>query len=108
MRELGLEVEYLFWKQVEQNSAYECWPWKGPSLKNGYGQFHVLGKSAYAHRVALEMVGITIPDGMFVCHHCDNRKCCNPSHLFIGTARDNTLDMVSKGRHGRGKKPTTK
>lgn len=74
-----------------------CWVWTGPKYPRGYG---CCGRG-YAHRVAYERAVGTIPEGQFVCHRCDNRLCCNPAHLFLGTARDNTQDMIAKGRHWR-------
>lgn len=68
-------------------------------MPNGYGQIHKDGKTAYAHRVAYEIANGPIPDGLFVCHSCDNRKCMNPEHLFLGTYLDNIGDMVGKNRH---------
>jgi hypothetical protein len=64
----------------------------------GYGIFSAEGKSVRAHRYAWEMVHGPIPRGLFACHRCDNRKCVNPDHLFLGTSRDNMHDMIAKGR----------
>lgn len=74
-----------------------CWVWTGATLK-GYGQIGDAGVVKYAHRVAYELAFGPIPDGLMVCHRCDNPPCCNPDHLFTGTALDNVADMVGKGR----------
>ncbi len=83
-----------------QKSAH-CWTWTGSrSSKEGYGLFYLNGhQRTRAHRVSWELFHKEkIPIGMNVCHHCDNPGCINPSHLFIGTDLDNTLDMIAKGR----------
>lgn len=88
-----------FWGRVDQSGAPDaCWEWQGYRMPAGYGQFSAEKKRHYAHRVAYELTKGTIPDGMFVCHACDNPPCCNPAHLFLGTPKDNTRDMVAKGR----------
>jgi len=77
-----------------------CWEWHGSMAPNGYGQFYrEKGKSRQAHRIAWEYENGEIPQGLYVCHKCDNRKCCRPDHLFLGTHSDNMRDMVSKNRH---------
>lgn len=85
-----------FWKRVRENNG--CWEWQGSIQPNGYGAVSYQGVSRYAHRVAYEITYGTIPDGMFVCHHCDNRKCVRLDHLFLGTNADNMRDMSQKGR----------
>src|SRR5207302_3908832 len=79
-------------------SASGCWIWVGAESSDGYGLTHVDGKEVRAHRLAWTLVRGPIPDGLSVCHRCDVPPCVNPEHLFLGTAQDNTDDMVAKGR----------
>lgn len=75
-----------------------CWEWQGALDEGGYGKFKKDGKTQKAHRVAYEMFTEAISPGLIVCHMCDNPKCVNPSHLWIGTQRDNMRDRSEKGR----------
>lgn len=86
------------WENVEIKSKDECWNYKGPKLSGGYGLFILNGKRIVASRLAYELSFGRIPDGMQVCHRCDNPPCCNPHHLFIGTSKDNAIDKIKKGR----------
>jgi len=94
-----------FWANVDRNGPNGCWEWIGRQDRgNGYGVFSLNKLLRYAHRLSYEIANGEIPmvDGktMFICHHCDNRKCVNPDHLFLGTHTDNMKDCISKGRHG--------
>jgi hypothetical protein len=89
-------IERLF-ERVDKLPA-GCWVWTGSVVGYGYGQIKVNGRQLKTHRYVYEQLVGDIPDGMFVCHKCDNPPCCNPDHLFLGTPRDNTQDMVQKGR----------
>lgn len=80
----------------EPNSG--CWLWTGSLSNKGYGLFYLNGKSCRAHRVSWEIFKTPIPAGMLVCHTCDNPPCVNPDHLYVGTPRDNTQDMLRRGR----------
>lgn len=83
----------------EPNSG--CFLWTGAINSGGYGSIHRDGKSTSASRYIYEQTFGTIPDGLHVCHVCDNRLCVNPTHLFLGTAKDNVLDCKKKGRLNR-------
>jgi hypothetical protein len=84
----------------EPNSG--CWLWLQCTNFRGYGLIRRDGRTRTAHRVAFEIVYGSIPKGMLVCHKCDTPGCVNPDHLFLGTSKDNTADMLRKGRMATG------
>ncbi len=83
----------------------DCWNWQLFKNKDGYGKVIIDGKSIGAHRLSYTINIGPIPKGINVCHHCDNPGCCNPSHLFLGTQKENMLDMYKKGRQKNQGKP---
>lgn len=96
-----------FWKKVDRRQAGECWPWTASLHDKGYGQIYLAeaegeSRKEFAHRVAWLLTSGSIPEGLHVLHKCDNRSCCNPEHLFLGTNGDNVADKVKKGRQEKG------
>lgn len=100
-----------FWGRVDKGRATNCWDWRGAVTSGGYGNLSWHGKHVQAHRVAywLTFGGIKLTTQFrlagkaraykrFVLHRCDNRRCCNPAHLFLGSMRANQLDAYAKGR----------
>lgn len=104
IRMLTRKLIARFWSYVKKTN--ECWVWDG-ALKNGYGCINIYGKILYAHRVGWQLRHGKIPNGKFLCYRCDNRKCVRPDHMFLGTPKDNTHDMMKKGRY-RGPSATGK
>jgi hypothetical protein len=82
------------------NKTDTCWEWTA-SKANGYGMFSFNGKYIQAHRFSYQHSNGELIKGLVIMHTCDNRSCVNPSHLVQGTYKENTMDMVIKGRHGR-------
>ena len=83
-----------------------CWEWQGAISDTGYGALTIKGKTIHAHRYSYQINIGDIPKGMFICHKCDNRKCVNPNHFFLGTNGDNMLDAREKGRMPTAKCPS--
>jgi len=91
-----------FWKHVApMMDDRGCWEWAASRQPSGYGQLMEQTKRVplYAHRLSWQLHNGSIPAGMHVLHHCDNRGCVNPDHLFLGTNYDNILDCKQKGRN---------
>lgn len=93
-------IKERFFEKV--NVTDTCHEWTSHIQENGYGQFSLNGKAQYAHRVAYELHNGKVEGNLFVLHRCDNRKCVNPAHLFLGTFNDNMKDMVVKKRQAHG------
>ena len=89
-------------RRININEKNGCWDFSGCIQSNGYGRITYKRKTMGAHRLAyLAFIG-EIPTGMDVCHKCDNRRCVNPAHLFIGSRKKNMEDCVRKGRQAKG------
>lgn len=81
-----------------------CWEWNGTRNDRGYGKLYYRNRQYRAHRVSYELHHGSIPDGVDICHKCDNPPCVNPNHLFVGTRQVNVNDMVAKGRDLHGER----
>lgn len=88
-----------FWAKIEKTET--CWLWTGATTHGGYGVIskgRAIEGDLRAHVLAYELTHGKVPDGMNVCHTCDNPPCVRPDHLFLGTQKDNVLDAIAKGR----------
>ena len=89
------------WDKIKLGNADECWEWEGYRKPDQpYGLLFDGKKYYYAHRLAYEYFNGPIPDGLFVCHKCNNPPCCNPHHLYAGTAKDNMRDKSERFKRG--------
>lgn len=102
----GQTLAERLWSGIDKRGPNDCWPWMRSKTPKGYG---VISRRRFgggitqtgAHRAAYELTHGPVPDGVYICHRCDNPICCNPAHLFAGTPRDNVIDCVSKGRRAK-------
>lgn len=103
-----VDAEQTFWSKVDKDGPIPthrpelgpCWQWTGAIVKDGYGSFGAHKRTERAHRYSWELHIGPIPKGLWVLHACDNPACVRPDHLFLGTARDNAVDMYRKKRDG--------
>lgn len=89
-------------RNVDVDEHTGCWNWKRSLNTGGYGNTGARRGEMAAHRLSYVLFVGNIPEGAWVLHRCDNRRCCNPDHLFLGSRQDNMDDMVAKGRSSRG------
>lgn len=99
---MNLKDQKRFWTKVKIGELDECWEWQASIRKTGYGSFKLELKIMDSHRLSWSEINGEIPESLWVLHICDNRKCCNPNHLKLGTPQDNVLDMVIKNRQAKG------
>lgn len=92
-------VDVRFWARVEMIPFHSCWEWTGPLHNSGYGAISAWNYPWKSHRLSWVLHNGAIPDGQWVLHHCDNRTCVNPDHLYLGNAQQNTNDKLNRGRH---------
>lgn len=95
--------EERFWSNVDRRGPNECWPWLLSKGNHGHGSTTFRGVHTSANHVAFMLGGgVFTEEKPFACHSCDNPPCCNPSHLWAGSQRDNMADRDLKGRQARG------
>ena len=100
--------EERFWAKVKRaDDLFGCWEWMGCRMPHGHGQMTIDDKRVLVHRFAWILHNGPIPDGLHVCHHCDNGWCVRPEHLFLGTHQDNMADRDRKGRTFNGQSAKT-
>ena len=94
----GTPIDIRLMNKIKVNEITDCWEWQGGTNNIGYGMIRDVHGMRTTHRVSYEIYKGMIPHNMLVLHNCDNPKCCNPNHLRLGTHKDNTHDMIRRGR----------
>lgn len=96
----SVSLESRIWNKIDKSGGDDsCWLWTGHRNSKGYGIIGRDGSARIATRSLMEVINKEpVPKNRMVCHHCDNPPCCNPKHLFIGTAKENLIDSIQKGR----------
>jgi hypothetical protein len=95
---MNITTPERFWKKVAKSTDDNCWPWLRHCTRLGYGMVGYEGRKQPSHRIAYLFTFGDFDRSLDVLHKCDNPPCCNPKHLFLGTAKDNIHDAIKKGR----------
>ena len=100
------DADFIARFEAKLDKSGDCWLWTASCAGKGYGQMKLpkQRKQEYSHRLAYMIYKGPIGDNQYVCHTCDNPRCCNPDHLFLGTSQDNHDDMAKKNRSTHGEK----
>lgn len=93
-----------FWSKVKIGNPDECWEWQAATNRKGYGVINIKASLFLASRISWFIKNGNTHENLLVCHKCDNPPCVNPNHLFLGTIKDNAIDMSRKGRSRKGRK----
>ena len=93
-----------FFKFIDRMQAGECWNWNGSLAKNGYGEFYYNSRPVYAHRFSYELFFGPFPTFALVLHKCDNKRCINPNHLYLGTYTQNLNDSYERHPETKGRR----